>query len=357
MKDIMEAHVGTQRMSIFQAATRVVQDQLGVMCRELKKRLQDEADDLHDILRRDYLSALVGSEVANRKGLPRVERALRAEIVPYLQETDPLFAPVVKGEPEEPEKVEEPEEPKQERAASEGLFVPPDAAANEAADDHDTTMVDASIVDTSVVDASMVDAPPPSSAPIATSTIKAEPFEPAPLLSSNQASVPAIKNEHAAPVQPAVEPSRAPSVASPEAVAPTEAAARPEPLQTGTAASEVVQAVGVAHERARAATAGPDAVGTAIAVPQPLRAATTDPDPISNIKREPQGDHNLLASFCSERNPNSDDEEEFSTATEGEDDEDDEDEDDDNAESSSDEDSSRAPSVEMDLVKPEPTDH
>ncbi|EAA33384.2 hypothetical protein GE21DRAFT_6469 [Neurospora crassa] len=351
MKDIMEAHVGTQRMSIFQAATRVVQDQLGVMCRELKKRLQDEADDLHDILRRDYLSALVGSEVANRKGLPRVERTLRAEMVPYLQKTDPLFAPVVKGEPEEPEKVEEPEEPKQERAASESLFVPPDAAANEAADDHDTTMVDASIVDTSVVDASMVDAPPPSSGPTATSTIKAEPVEPAPLLSSNQASVPAIKNEHAAPVQPAVEPSRAPSVAAPEA------AARPEPLQAGTAASEVVQAVGVAHERARAATAGPDAVGTAIAVPQPLRAATTDPDPISNIKREPQGDHNLLASFCSERNPTSDDEEEFSTATEGEEDEGEDDEDDDNAESSSDEDSSRAPSVEMDLVKPEPIDH
>ncbi|KAK3491869.1 hypothetical protein B0T13DRAFT_518836 [Neurospora crassa] len=337
MKDIMEAHVGTQRMSIFQAATRVVQDQLGVMCRELKKRLQDEADDLHDILRRDHLSALVGSEVANRKGLPRVERTLRAEMVPYLQKTDPLFAPVVKGEPEEPEKVEEPEEPKQERAASEGLFVPPDAAANEAADDHDTTMVDALIVDTLVVDASMVDAPPPSSGPTATFTIKAEPVEPAPLLSSNQASVPAIKNEHAAPVQPAVELTRAPSVAAPEAVAPTEAAARPEPLQAGTAASEVVQAVGVAHERAR--------------------AATTDPDPISNIKREPQGDHNLLASFCSERNPTSDDEEEFSTATEGEDDEDDEDEDDDNAESSSDEDSSRAPSVEMDLVKPEPTDH
>lgn len=353
----MEAHVGTHRMSIFEAATRVVQDQLGVMCRELKKRLQNETEDLHDILQRDYLSALVGSEVANRKGLPRVERTLRAEMVPYLQKADPLFAPVVKGEPEEPEKVEEPEEPKQERAASEDLFVPPDAAANEAADDHDTTMVDASIVDTSVVDASMVDAPPPSSGPTATSTIKAEPVEPAPLLSSNQASVPSIKNEHAAPVQPAVEPSRAISVAAPGAVAPTEAAARPEPLQAGTAASEVVQAVGVAHERARAATAGPDAVGTAIAVPQPPRAATTDPDPISNIKREPQGDHNLLASFCSERNPTSDDEEEFSTATEGEDDEDDENEDDDNAESSSDEDSSRAPSVEIDLVKPEPTDH
>ncbi|KAK3954249.1 hypothetical protein QBC32DRAFT_384967 [Pseudoneurospora amorphoporcata] len=321
MKDIMVGHVGAHRMTMFQAATRVVQDQLDLMCREVKKRLQDEADDLHDILRRDYLGALIGAEVAGRKGLPRAERALRAEMVPLLQKIDPVFAPVVKGEPEEPEKVEEPGR-KEERAASEGLFVAPDAAANEVdsfVDDHDTTMADASIMDTSVVDASMVYAPPPSSTPTATSTIKAEPAEPAPLLSGQQASVPAVTNDHAAPVQPAV--------AAPQAVAPP-----------------------------RAATAGPDAIGTANGVPQPPRAATGGPDPISNIKREPLEDHDLLTSFCSERNPNSDDEEDGSTATKGEDDEDGEDEDDDNAESSSDEDTSRAPSVDMDLVKPESTD-
>ncbi|KAH7631152.1 hypothetical protein B0T09DRAFT_305665 [Sordaria sp. MPI-SDFR-AT-0083] len=317
MKDIMVGHVGAHRMTMFQAATRVVQDQLDLMCREIKKRLQDEAEDLHDILSQDYLATLIGAEVAGRKGLPRVERALRAEMVPLLQKTDPVFAPVVGGEPEEPEKVEEPEQ-EEKRAASEGLFVAPDAAANEA---------DSFMMDTSMADASMVDAPPPSSAPTATSTIKAEPVEPAP----------AVTNDHNAPVQPAV--------AAPQAATP------PKPLQAGTAAPEAAQVFGVAHERTRAATAGLEAVGTANGVPRPPRAATDGPDPISNIKREPLEDRDLFTSFCSERNPNSDDEEEGSTATEGKDDEGDDD-----AESSSDEDSSRAPSVDVDLVKPEPTD-
>lgn len=102
MKDIMVGHAQAHRMTMFQAATRVVQDRLDLMCREIRKRLQDETEDLHDILGRDYLAARIGAEVAGRKGLPRAERALRAEMVPLLQTTDSVFAPVVKGEPKSP---------------------------------------------------------------------------------------------------------------------------------------------------------------------------------------------------------------------------------------------------------------
>ncbi|KAK3398289.1 hypothetical protein B0T20DRAFT_453071 [Sordaria brevicollis] len=361
MKDLMVGHVQANRMTMFQAATGEVQNQLDVMCREIRKRLQNETEDLQDILGRDYLAALIGAEVAGRKGLPRAERALRAEMVPLLQTTDPKFGPVVRGEPEEPEKVEEPEELKDENAAGENLFVAPGHGSNEAdplAEDHDATMMDASIADTSVVDTSMVDAPPPSSAPTETPTIKAEPVQPAPMLSGNQFSAAAVQpaehavtHDHAAPVQPLVEPAQLPTGPSSTAAAPPQLPRPLQPLQppqAGSATPEAAQAVSVAHERGRAATAAPEASGIVDGVSQPQRAATAGPDPISNIKREPLDKDEMFTSFCTERDPDSDDEDEGSTATEGEDDEDDA--------SSSDEDSSRAPSVDLTLVKPEPAD-
>ncbi|GAB1316634.1 Dynamin N-terminal domain-containing protein [Madurella fahalii] len=93
MKDIMISHVTTHRQSMFRNATSVVQTQLEDMCRRIKLQMEEFIQDIHARLTCDYLSVLVGADVSG--GVSRVERMLRAEIVPLLAKADLPFAELV----------------------------------------------------------------------------------------------------------------------------------------------------------------------------------------------------------------------------------------------------------------------
>ncbi|KAK4163169.1 hypothetical protein QBC43DRAFT_67836 [Cladorrhinum sp. PSN259] len=109
MKDIMVEHVNTHKQSMFVNATTSVRRQLDQMCDAVRETLDASIQDIHNRLAADYLPVLVGINAAQIKGLPRMERLARAEMIRVLPESDKYFG-VLFGQPGphfEDEKAEE----------------------------------------------------------------------------------------------------------------------------------------------------------------------------------------------------------------------------------------------------------
>ncbi|KAK3996792.1 hypothetical protein QBC44DRAFT_257761, partial [Cladorrhinum sp. PSN332] len=98
MKDIMVGHVNTHKQKMFVNATMSVREMLERICEAVTNTLDQYAQDIHARLSTDYLSVLVGTNAAQIKGLPRMERMARAEMVPVLAEVDKYFG-VLFGQP------------------------------------------------------------------------------------------------------------------------------------------------------------------------------------------------------------------------------------------------------------------
>lgn len=91
MKDIMVGHVSQNRKRIFVDATWSVRRQLEQTCHAVRQILDLYLQDIYTRLSSDYLSVLVGTNVAQIRSLPRVERLLRTDMVPVLAEVDKYF--------------------------------------------------------------------------------------------------------------------------------------------------------------------------------------------------------------------------------------------------------------------------
>jgi hypothetical protein len=106
MKNLMVSHVENHRNSMFRNATNVVQRQLeDELCKRIQADLEAHVRDLQARLARDYLSVLVGVDVASfGLGPSRVELMLRAEMAPLLTKTDGVFAELFEDKNEDTEK-------------------------------------------------------------------------------------------------------------------------------------------------------------------------------------------------------------------------------------------------------------
>ncbi|KAK0704199.1 hypothetical protein B0T21DRAFT_353156 [Apiosordaria backusii] len=123
MKTIMINHVTQYREAMFRAATSNVQQMLDAMCKEVRQQLEEAIAEKHGSIMRDYLAVLIGAEAAQTKGLPRMERLLRAEMVPLLEVVDDAFKVIYEKPPAKPEPAQsEPAEQPPERAASESTW-------------------------------------------------------------------------------------------------------------------------------------------------------------------------------------------------------------------------------------------
>ncbi|KAK4199425.1 hypothetical protein QBC40DRAFT_349451 [Triangularia verruculosa] len=103
MKAIMIDHVTRNQEAMFRTATGHVQEALDAMCKEIRQQLEDCIAEKHSAIMQDYLAVLIGAEAAEHKGLPRLERMLRAEMVPILAGIDEAFRVLYEKPPAKPE--------------------------------------------------------------------------------------------------------------------------------------------------------------------------------------------------------------------------------------------------------------
>ncbi|KAK0668719.1 nuclear GTPase SLIP-GC [Cercophora samala] len=103
MKALMIDHVTRNQEVMFRTATGNVQQALDGMCKEIRQQLEDCIAEKHASIMRDYLAVLIGAEAAEHKGLPRMERMLRAEMVPLLAGIDEAFKILYEKPPAKPE--------------------------------------------------------------------------------------------------------------------------------------------------------------------------------------------------------------------------------------------------------------
>lgn len=126
MKNLMLAHVENRHEAMFQNATGAVQQQLEVLCEEIRGFFTTRIRELSKRLSRDYLGVIAGVRTLASGVSAQAERELRRAIRLSLVHADQSFAvlfPELSGGHDASEKwKEEEEEPKEEEEEEEEMM-------------------------------------------------------------------------------------------------------------------------------------------------------------------------------------------------------------------------------------------
>jgi len=123
MKAAMTDYVEKNRHEMFKKSVDEVKQRLNEMCRGLDRSMADKSDEIFVAMRRDYMSLIGGAQVNQDVVMPKVERALRAEIKAMLMSADDDFKGPATGEIE-PDNEEEKDDNGNEKVEQEDVSSP-----------------------------------------------------------------------------------------------------------------------------------------------------------------------------------------------------------------------------------------
>lgn len=91
MKAALNGHVEQQRHVMFQRSADEVRNLLQKMVRSLQEILDEKADEVFLAMRRDYRSVLGGGDLPQGEILPKAQRLMRKEIMGKINKVDKIF--------------------------------------------------------------------------------------------------------------------------------------------------------------------------------------------------------------------------------------------------------------------------
>ena len=100
MKEHMTTHIDRTRSTMFRDSTTKVKQALEALMESVEEEMLAKADEVFLSIKRDYSSALIGSQSATGKALPREQRVVRKEVLEIVNGSEKSFKRVVSLEPE-----------------------------------------------------------------------------------------------------------------------------------------------------------------------------------------------------------------------------------------------------------------
>ncbi|KAL5424202.1 hypothetical protein PMIN06_005395 [Paraphaeosphaeria minitans] len=97
MKNYMETFVQVHSHTMFQATTQTVEGVLTNICHDLEAEMSKKADEISNLLHRDYMHALVGVQ-ANLNMMNQPKQSLKAEVMAQLKQIDSQFERLAQGD-------------------------------------------------------------------------------------------------------------------------------------------------------------------------------------------------------------------------------------------------------------------
>lgn len=98
MKSTMNGHVSNERHTMFQRSVDEVRRSLTRMAKDVENTMNDKADEVFILIRRDYRSVLGGGDVPHGQLLPKAQRLLRKEILGIIGKVENLFSKIASGD-------------------------------------------------------------------------------------------------------------------------------------------------------------------------------------------------------------------------------------------------------------------
>jgi len=112
MKGHMTSHIDRTRWTMFHESTNKVKQALEDLMKLVEQNMLARADEVFLSVKRDYSSALIGSQAATGRALPREQRVVRKEVLEMVSESEKTFKRLVGFEPEEDEQGYRGQDPK-----------------------------------------------------------------------------------------------------------------------------------------------------------------------------------------------------------------------------------------------------
>ena len=106
MKSAMNGHVNDERYTMFQQSVDEVRHRLNKMGKDVENTMNDKADEVFVLIRRDYRSVLGGGDMPQGQLLPKAQRLLRKEILTIVAGVEQLFDKIALGEFQEVDDVD-----------------------------------------------------------------------------------------------------------------------------------------------------------------------------------------------------------------------------------------------------------
>jgi hypothetical protein len=103
MKTYMASHVDEHRQTMFHESTEEVKKHLTHMCRQVEEQMSNKADEVFELMRRDYMTAITGAHMPEGRVTPKWERTLKADIAKVLSEMENAAAAKESGMEPKPE--------------------------------------------------------------------------------------------------------------------------------------------------------------------------------------------------------------------------------------------------------------
>lgn len=103
MKHAMVSIVDEKRLTMFRQSTDEVRTRLARMVTALEELMQNKADEVHLMMRRDYTAVLGGPEIPKGGIMPKWQRDMRRDVRAIIKESGRLFKRVVGVEDESEE--------------------------------------------------------------------------------------------------------------------------------------------------------------------------------------------------------------------------------------------------------------
>ncbi|KAL5390396.1 hypothetical protein DPSP01_001963 [Paraphaeosphaeria sporulosa] len=97
MKNYMETFIQTHSQTMFQAATQNVEGALRNMCRDLEAEMSKKADEISNLIHRDYMHALAGVQ-ATLEIENQPKRSMKAEVMAQLNQIHSQFERLAQGD-------------------------------------------------------------------------------------------------------------------------------------------------------------------------------------------------------------------------------------------------------------------
>ncbi|KAL8823785.1 MAG: hypothetical protein Q9191_005549 [Dirinaria sp. TL-2023a] len=97
MKSAMSGHVSNERHTMFQRSVDEVGQSLTRLGQEVEHTMNEKADEVFILIRRDYRSVLGDGDVSHGQLLPKAQRLLRKEVLRIIGDVETLFSKIASG--------------------------------------------------------------------------------------------------------------------------------------------------------------------------------------------------------------------------------------------------------------------
>jgi len=106
MKAHMSTHVDGSRHTMFKECTEEVKNRLTKMCRQVEESMSNKADEVLELMRRDYITAITGAQLPAGQEMPKAQRNMMAAVARIIDEREAECARLMDQDVELAAKVE-----------------------------------------------------------------------------------------------------------------------------------------------------------------------------------------------------------------------------------------------------------